>query len=189
MTETPSRARPPDEWERLDTLVRMGVRYVAVAGLLLLAVSGLLTVADVLLRWLLSSPIPGLHDFTSVAVVVAAAACLPTTLAGRLNVTIRAFSGTLGARGRETLETLGALLTAVVFAMVVWKMFGHTIEMKINGRTMSESAHPLWPYWASVTGLLANALLVQLWVLVFHARCALLGREWRGSEATDPETA
>ncbi len=168
----------PDAWDRVDARLRRAVRYVAGAGLLLLAVDGLLTVADVLLRWLVKAPIPGLHDFSTIAIVVSAASCLPATLAGRLNVTIRVFSGSLGPRGRETLETLGALLTVVVFALVVWKMSAHTIEMKVTGRTLSESTHPIWPYWTIVTALLGLALLVQCWVLAFHARCAVLHRAW-----------
>ncbi|MCO5101716.1 MAG: TRAP transporter small permease subunit [Burkholderiaceae bacterium] len=177
-----------DAWDRGDARLRKAVRYVAGAGLLLLAVDGLLTVLDVLLRWLLKAPIPGLHDFSTIAIVVSAASCLPATLASRLNVMIRVFSGSLGSRGREALETLGALLTVVVFALIVWKMTAHTIEMKVNGRTLSESTHPIWPYWTIVTALLGLALLVQCWVLAFHARCAILRRTWHDEPDTpDPE--
>lgn len=181
-------AAGPDAWDRIDERLRRAVRYLAGAGLLLLAIDGLMIVVDVLLRWLANAPIRGLHDFSSIAIVLAVAACLPATLAGRLNVTIRALSGWLGPRGRETLETLGALLTVFVFALVVWKMTMHTIEMKTTGRTMSESSHSIWPYWGIVTAMLGLALLVQCWVLAFHARCAVLGKTWRaGQDAIDPD--
>jgi TRAP-type transport system small permease protein len=138
----------------------------ALAAAACLLVLALLTMADVLLRWLFSAPIHGLGDFSALVTSVVVAGCFPMLMARRGNVTIRLLGGWLGPRAGRVLDSFGALVTAVFFSLMTWQYIRYSAEM-----TQANEATPIlrWlvgPWWWVVTTLIAIATFAGLVVLV-----------------------
>ena len=80
-------------FESLVGKISRAVSLIGLAGLLALAFA---TVLDVLLRWLMSKPITGVRDLSSLFVAVVIAASFPICIAEQKNITIRFLGTALG---------------------------------------------------------------------------------------------
>jgi TRAP-type C4-dicarboxylate transport system permease small subunit len=140
-------------------------RLLALAAATCLLGVALLTMGDILLRWLFKAPIKGLQDITALACAVIVAAYFPALLARRGNVTIRLFGSFIGSRGTRLLETFGALVTAVFFALMTWKYVEHSAELTRAGESTVVLRWPTGPWWWVVTAMIAITALVALIVL------------------------
>ena len=72
----------------IELIVRRVTRGLALAGALALLGLAILTLVDILLRWLFKAPVFGLVDFIALAGAVIVAAYFPALIANRGNVTI-----------------------------------------------------------------------------------------------------
>ncbi len=55
---------------RIEDIVRIGTRVIAMIGLVCLVILTLATIADVLMRWILNSPLDGVHDLYKLVIAV-----------------------------------------------------------------------------------------------------------------------
>lgn len=131
----------------------------AIAGLLLLAMA---TTLDVLLRYLIASPIRGLADVTALAAAVLLAACMPYVVASRGNIMIDFLGRLLGKQTHRGLNLFGAAVTSLFFAAMAWQCTRFALDMKANGEVMAILRWPVWPWWALVAGFIALTTLVAL---------------------------
>lgn len=147
--------------------------FAGVVGLILLA---LLTLADVLLRWLFNTPIDGVDDITQLAMAVAISSTLPTGLLHGHNVTIRFLGKGFGPRVSHWLEAFGATLTLIFFVLLTWQFAVLTIDHFRSNNTTMIAEYITWPWWA-VAGLFAAfGTAVQTVVLVGEMCRAITGR-------------
>jgi len=146
--------------------------FVGVIGLIVLA---LLTVADVLLRWLFSTPIEGVDDITQLALAVAIASTLPTGLLHGHNVTIRFLGKGLGDRSTYWLDAFGAALTLVFFVLLTWQFGILTVDHFQSHNTTMIAEFITWPWWSVACLLAAFGTAVQSVVLAGELRRALRG--------------
>ena len=140
----------------------------------LLLLLALLTVADVLLRWLFAAPLLGFVDAMSMLMAVIMAACLPALIAGRGNVTIRLLGHAGRPRLQRALEAFGALVTLAVFVLMAWQYVRYAAETTSAGERMGVLQWPVGPWWWAVAALIIVTALVALVVLVREIR----GRPW-----------
>lgn len=163
---------------RLDTTthaLRRVADRLAAFGLCLLALNALATVADVLLRALLSAPIDRLSDVSSVIYVLAAASCVPAATAHRRHITIRAFEGRLAARPAAMLEAFASALLLAIWCVIAQQLWLHAFGLQDVGQTLSQIAVPVAPFWYAVAmGMSFNALLETL-ILAGWLRAAVRG--------------
>lgn len=160
--------------QRLDRSLVLASRWIAAAGVLLLFLNAIAVVADVALRALFRAPIDRLSDVSSVVYYVAAACCLPAATATRRHVTIRALEGLLPPRAVAAVELAAALLTLAVFVVLAAQAWQHVRELAATGRTLSQIAFPIAPFWAVVAALVSFNCLLQAVLAATQLRAAPL---------------
>jgi TRAP-type C4-dicarboxylate transport system permease small subunit len=155
--------------QRLETwLLRVtrAIALVAVAALLALALG---TVADVFGRYVLGKPIRGFTDIAALGTAVIVAAFFPALLARRGNITLRLGGRLVGPAGRRVLDTFGAALTAVFFALMAWQYARYAAEAASAGERMAVLAWPVGPWWWAVTVLVGVTAIVGAAMAVLDA--------------------
>jgi TRAP-type C4-dicarboxylate transport system permease small subunit len=158
--------------ERLERQVSRLALGLALAATALLLGVAVLTMTDVLLRWLVAAPIRGLLDVVTVLTAVIVAACFPALLANRANVTIRLVGASGGPRLARVLDAFGALVTALFFGLMAWQYVGYAAEMTRAGERMAILRWPVAPWWWAVTAMIGATALVGLVVLAREIRGA-----------------
>ena len=158
--------------QRLERLA-LGIALVASACLLVVALA---TMADVLLRWLFNAPIHGLNDMAALVTAVVVAGCFPMLLTRRGNVTIRLLGSWLGPRATQVLDSFGALVAAVFFALMTWQYIRYSAEMTQANEATPILRWPVGPWWWVVTILIGITTI---------AGCIVLARELLGRTESD----
>lgn len=162
----------------MDSLSRVfegPTRLSAFAGVIGLLVLALLTVVDVLLRWLFNTPVEGVDDITQLALAVAIASTLPTGLLHGHDVTIRFLGKGLGNRATYWLDAFGAALTLIFFVLLTWQFGVLTLDHLRSNNTTMIAEFITWPWWM-VAGLFATlGTAVQSVVMAGEFRRALRG--------------
>jgi len=135
-------------------------------GMLALVAFVLMTIADVLMRWLFNSPINGVADAGPLIVAIVAAAFFPLSLAGRHHVSIGFLGSFLGTRATIWLEAFAALVTWVFFILLAWQIVRYTVELRQLGQTTWVVQIPIAPWWVVVSAFLVVCVAVQLGVVL-----------------------
>lgn len=149
----------------IELLVRRASRALALGASACLLALALLTMADILLRWLFKAPIRGLVDLVALATAIIAAAYFPALIAQRGNITIRLL-GALGGRTlTRALDAFGALVTAAFFALMTWQYVRYSAELTRANEATATLRWPTGPWWWVVTAMFAVTTLVALVVL------------------------
>ena len=141
-------------------------RFCALFGMLALVAFVLMTIADVLMRWLLNSPINGVTDAGPLIVAIVAAAFFPFSLAGRHHVSIGFLGSFLGPRATAWLEAFASLVTWVFFILLAWQIARYTIELRQLGQTTWVVQMPIAPWWVVVSFFVVVCVAVQLGVVI-----------------------
>ncbi len=147
----------------------------------MLLVISIVTMVDVLLRWLFSSPIPGFYDFAGMATAVACAACFPALIAQRGNITIRFVGKVLGRGAARVLDAFGALVTMAFFGAMAWEYVYFSLDMETSGERLPILQWLVWPWWTVVSLMIAATALVAAVVLLLIVSGQMSG------EAADTE--
>jgi TRAP-type C4-dicarboxylate transport system permease small subunit len=126
----------------------------------------LMTLADVLMRWLFNNPINGVADTGPLIVAIVAAAFLPFSLAGRHHVSIGFLGSYLGPRATGWLDAFASLVTSAFFVLLAWQVVRYTIELRQLGQTTWVVQIPIAPWWVVVSLFLVVCVAVQLIVVV-----------------------
>lgn len=157
---------------RLDRFTRR-VAFIGLIGLLIVAI---VTMVDVLLRWLFSAPIEGYEDITGLLFGIIVAACFPAGLLQGHNITIRFLGKGLGRRGHLWLEAFGAVATFVFFVCVVWQIGAFALDETVNSRFTQTLELPTGPSWLAATAILALCIPVQFVVMTVDILRAVTGK-------------
>ena len=169
----------------LSTALELPVRRIALIGCAGLIVIAVLTVLDVLLRWLFGLPIDGVDDLTQLALAVIIAAAVPAGLLQGHNVTIRFLGKGLGERPAYWLEAFGSLLSLIFFVLLFWQFVVLVIEHKTTNYTTMTAQFVTWPWWAVASVLVFTCLPVQVIVLLGDIRRAVRGGGPGGTVQSD----
>ena len=139
---------------------------IAILGLIGLIAVTLLTIGDVLLRWLFSAPIDGLNEITRLLYAIIMASFFPTALAGHNHISIRFLGTWLGPRIKAKLDAFANLMTLIFFVLVGWQFIVFTGELAENNETTWILAWPVAPWWGLATLLLLLCVPIQFIVLI-----------------------
>jgi TRAP-type C4-dicarboxylate transport system permease small subunit len=173
------------DWiDNLDARGLSAARWSACCGLVGLLAYAMITIFDVLMRWLFNSPLDGVADTNRLMVAIIVASFFPMAIAERHNVTIRFLGGALGPRGAAALDLFGALLTTCIFVLLAWQLVLYTNELFESQETTWLLGWAVGPWWAVVTAFMICCVPVQLIVLLVAAR-----RAWRGGGPRDDPPA
>jgi len=140
---------------------------ISMAGLFLIA---LLTVADVVLRWLFNAPIEGQGDIAEALLPIIIAATFVSAAWGRPHVGIRFAGSVLGPTMRRFLDTLSDISIAIFLILIVTQFWRYAGEIAEEHRQTWVLAIPLYPFWYATAALLGLTAAIQILNVVANWR-------------------
>ncbi|NQU70951.1 MAG: TRAP transporter small permease [Rhodospirillales bacterium] len=152
-----------------------GTRWLAFVGLVGLVVVALVTITDVLLRWLFSMPVDGVSEISRLVVAVSIASFFPMALSDRHHISIEFLGAALGPRARLWLDTLAHLVTALFFLVLGWQFILYTLEISESGETTWLLGWNVTPWWAVTTVFMLICIPIQALIFWHQIRAALRG--------------
>lgn len=154
----------------MGTFLNRLTQATAFLGFGALVAIALATMVDAGMRYLSVGRISGFQDFQEVAFALVIASCFPAGLMQGHNVTIRFLGRALPSRAQAWVETFGALITLVFFALLVWQFVLLTADLQRNGRVTGTLEMPVAPWWWATTAVMALTVPVQAFVFAqrFH---------------------
>ena len=143
-----------------------GLRRLALAFALLGAaaalVVALMVVASIAGRALWSTPIPGDVELTQFGIAWALSLSLPWCQLRGANIIVDFFTQGLRERSVRLLDGAGAVLLALMCALLAWRTSVGALAVHEAGETSMILALPMWWAYASLAPGLALAALVAL---------------------------
>lgn len=136
---------------------------------LLVGMAGL-TLADVVLRYGLNSPVPGAFEITQLMLAALIFAALPLTTGAGDHVEVDIFYGLVGNTGKRIMRVLGDGISAIALAVISWRLAVHAAKLFNDGAVTNELFIPLSPVgWFGAAAALLSAVLAFMRLIV-HAR-------------------
>jgi TRAP-type C4-dicarboxylate transport system permease small subunit len=142
----------------------------ALAGAAVALAVGLLVVVSVGLRATTTRPIPGDVELTQFGIALAISLALPWCQLHGANIIVDFFTQRLQARALRVLDGIGALLIAVMCALLAWRTSVGALSVREAGETSMILSLPMWWVYASLAPGLALAALVALLQAAMHWR-------------------
>jgi len=150
---------------RTDTLTRVldGLTraFAFGGGAVLVALTGM-SVASIAGRAVLGTPVPGDFELVQIGCGAAIAAFLPYCQLQRGNIIVDFFTTRASKRTQSALDTLGAILVALVMAVLAWRTALGMLTVKASGEVSMIVGFPVWIGYAAIVPSLALATLVAL---------------------------
>ena len=131
-----------------------------------LAVMGMVTVADVILKYTLSRPITGAYDLVESLLPVVIFHGLPATLLRRQNISIDLIDHVAGPQRTRWLLTAADGVMLAVLALVTVAMVAPALQALDYGDRKLELGLPIFAIWVAVILGLAGAVAVSLALLL-----------------------
>ncbi len=151
----------------------------AMLGGLVASLVALMTVASIAGRALFARPIPGDVELTSFGIAVCISLCLPWCQLHGGNIIVDFFTQSAADRTRARLDAFGALLLAVMVALLAWRTAAGAISVRAAGEETMILAVPLWWMYA----LLAPGLALTALVALIQAAMHVSGRDVKAMQA------
>jgi TRAP-type C4-dicarboxylate transport system permease small subunit len=146
----------------LDRLARA---FAFAGGALLVAITGM-SIVSITGRTFLNRPVPGDFELVQIGCGAAIAAFLPYCQLRRGNIIVDFFTARASRRVQHALDALGALLLAVVMAVLAWRAAEGMLAVKAAGEVTMIVGFPVWLGYAAIVPSLALTALAGLAVAV-----------------------
>jgi TRAP-type C4-dicarboxylate transport system permease small subunit len=137
-------------------------RAFALAGAAIALAVGVMVVASVVGRAAFGAPIPGDVELTQFGIAFALSLGLPWCQARRANIIVDFFTQRAAARTRRRLDAAGALLLALMCALLAWRTAAGALAVHAANETTMIIALPMWWTYVLLAPGLALAALVAL---------------------------
>ena len=154
----------------------------ALAGSAMACAAALLVTSSITLRALTTRPIQGDVELTQFAIAIAISLALPWCQLRGANIIVDFFTQRLSARQSRRLDGIGALLVALLCALLAWRTSVGALSVYQATETSMILGLPMWWVYASLAPGLALTALVALVQAGLHFREAPLAALW-GVEA------
>ena len=160
---------------KLDTHGQRAASWSAVCGLVGIVAFALITIIDVLLRWLFNSPISGLNEVIGLGIGVAVAATFPAGAAQRVNLTIDLLGSVINAKVLAWLKVFASLLLLLFYSVLAWRIGEYALKLQERSAETVFVHLPMAPFMWVIAVFLGAAALVQLMALLVTLKYALAG--------------
>lgn len=154
---------------RIERFSREFCKWLALLGLVGLVVLALITIADVMMRWLFADPIDGVSDIYRLLIALVVASFFPSAFAERGHIAIHFLSAILPPAGRRILATFAALVTFGFTCVMGWQLVLYCIEVYETGETTWLLGISVTPWWIAATGCILLCIPVQFIVMLAEA--------------------
>lgn len=152
------------------------------AGVVLTALM-LLTVVDILSRWLFNSPFAGTVELTELAMIAIVYLGFAYAEHEREHISVDILYARLGPGGQRALDLFAGTLHTIVLLLLTWRLAVHALGLAESGFETGVLRVPIWPFgWLAVVGVIA-------FVAATLARVLRLGRAARGEASAEPGSA
>mgnify|MGYP000551383505 CR=1 FL=1 len=142
-------------WLRLATAVLCGAFLVALT---------LVTVADVIGRYLLSSPLPGAAEYTEILLMAIVFMGLPAVCLDDGHISVDLLTASLKGMAAKVQLNLGRLLVSVVLGLVSWQLWKHGAQLESYNEVTVYLRTPLRPF-AKATAVIAGISAIITFVM------------------------
>ncbi len=122
----------------------------------------LMTVTSVTLRATITQPIQGDVELTQLGIALSISLCLPWAQLRRANIIVDFFTQRLPDRANHLLDAAGALLLALMCALLAWRTSVGAVGTHEAFETTMILGLPMWWAYASLAPGLALTALVAL---------------------------
>lgn len=173
----------------LEYLSRQFSKWLAMLGLIGLVVLAMLTIADVMMRWLFSDPLDGISDLYRLLVALVVASFFPSAFAERGHISINFLSAILPRAGRKAVAVLASIVTLAFTGVIGWQFILYCMEVYEAGETTWLLGISVTPWWMGVTALLMLCIPVQLIVLLADLASDDAVSSGHGGEIVDSKPA
>lgn len=133
----------------------------------------ILSVGSIVSRALWSRPLQGDYELVQLGGAVFVSLCLPLTQMRGANIIVDFFTVRAEPATRAWLDAAGALLLAVVMAVLAWRLAAGTVAMREAGETTTILGWPLWLAYAAMVPGVALTAAAGVANALDHARKAL----------------
>jgi len=147
--------------------------YFAVAGGLCGSLVAAMIVSSIIGRALFTRPIPGDVELTQFGIALCISLCLPWCQLHGANIMVDFFTQRMNARVVRQLDAVGALLMAVMAALLSWRTAVGALGVREAHEATMILDLPMWWVYASLAPGLALAALVA----IVQAAYYLAGRD------------
>lgn len=166
-----------DSLSTIETKIIRWSRGISLIGLIGLMILAVITVGEVLLRWLFKYPILGVSDVSRLVITIIAASCFPLVSAKREHITIHVLGSKLGPRANSVLEAFGAFVTLVIICLLTWQIWLYSGELATAKETTMLVRWPTSPWWRVTTLLFALCVPIQVVCVYTSLRSAFTSRD------------
>lgn len=146
----------------IERLQRIQLRLASLALVALM----LVTVLDVLLRYLFNKPIRGSYDLVECMLLIFVFHGMAAAFFGRRNITIDIIDGFIPPRIVAALIRLADVLSIVVLVLIFWAMITPATQIYQYGDVKLDSQIPIWWMWCAAFIGLIGTILAALAVLL-----------------------
>jgi TRAP-type C4-dicarboxylate transport system permease small subunit len=153
----------------LERRARELCKWLALLGLVGLVALAIITIADVMMRWLFSSPIDGVSDVYRLLIAIVVASFFPASFAERGHIAIRFLAPIMSRRGRKALAVLAASVTLAFTVVLGWQFILYSREVYTAGETTWLLGLNVTPWWSVATAFLLLCIPIQLIVVLAEA--------------------
>lgn len=140
--------------------LELAAKAFAFAGGAVMVAMLCMSVASITGRTFLGGPVQGDFELVQLGCAVGIAAFLPWCQWRRGNIIVDFFTTRLPPRAQSVLDGIGALLLAVVMALVSWRAFEGALSVYASGERAMISRYPQWIGYAAIVPSLALTALV-----------------------------
>ena len=124
-----------------------------IAGLVLVSIA-LMSAISIVSRALFSLPIQGDYELVQLGCAILVACCLPMAQIRYSNIIVDFFTTRAPKRLQTQLDALGALVVAIVMALIAWRTGVGLLSIYQSGETSTILAIPTWyAYLGMMPGL------------------------------------
>jgi TRAP-type C4-dicarboxylate transport system permease small subunit len=144
----------------------------ALAGGAIFVGIAIMSVGSIASRALFSTPIQGDYELVQMGCAVFVAMCLPICQLAGANIIVDFFTTRASLRTQRKLDAVGALLLALVMALVTWRLAAGTVSMREAGETTTILGWPIWWTYALMIPGVALTAVTGAYVAWTHWRAA-----------------
>lgn len=138
---------------------------------LLLVALILLTCVDVIGRYFFNSPVNGAFELTQMMLATLIFTALPLTTASGEHVDVELITQMMSAKSQKVFSILGWVSTALVMAILSWRLWKHALRLAHDGAVSNSLSLPISPigFFASIAcGVCFIIALVRIYQKLNH---------------------
>jgi TRAP-type C4-dicarboxylate transport system permease small subunit len=139
-------------------LLRLCEWFALLGGAIFVGIA-VMSVASIASRAMFSKPLSGDYELVQIGCATFVAMCLPLCQVRYGNIIVDFFTTRLPLAVQRRLDAIGALMLALVMALVAWRLFVGTLSIRESGETTTILGWPVWwTYGSMVPGVALTAV-------------------------------